>query len=108
LVVVNEPTFPGCHIMARPIGVLDMQDEKGPDQKILAVPVGDPRFADIQDLGDISQHWLREIENFFQTYKALEDKWTDVVGWEDAAAAENVIRQARRLHDHGQESSDLP
>jgi inorganic pyrophosphatase len=108
LVVVDEPTFPGCHVMARPIGVLDMRDEKGPDQKILAVPVGDPRFDDIHDLNDIGQHWLKEIENFFQTYKALENKWTDVVGWEDAAAAESVIRQARRLHEQGLEGSDLP
>jgi inorganic pyrophosphatase len=108
LVVVDEPTFPGCHILARPIGVLDMRDEKGPDQKILAVPVGDPRFSGIFDLNDIGQHWLREIENFFQTYKALEDKWTDVVGWENAAAAVRVIHEARQLHDHGLESSDLP
>jgi len=110
LVVVDEPTFPGCHIMARPIGVLDMQDEKGPDQKILAVPIGDPRFASIRDLRDIDPHWLREIENFFQTYKALEDKWTDVVGWEDAAAAERVIRQARELHARGliKEDAELP
>ena len=88
LVVVDEPTFPGCHVVARPIG--------------------DPRFASIHDLHDIDQHWLREIENFFQTYKALEDKWTDVVGWLDAAAAAEVIRKARRLHDHGFEGSDLP
>jgi len=108
LVVVDEPTFPGCHVMARPIGVLDMRDEKGPDQKILAVPVGDPRFAGIHNLADIGQHWLREIENFFQTYKALEEKWTDVVGWEDADAAQRVIREARALHDHGLEGSDLP
>jgi inorganic pyrophosphatase len=108
LVVVDEPTFPGCHMMARPIGVLDMQDEKGPDQKILAVPVGDPRFADIRDLHDIGQHWLREIENFFETYKALEPKWTDVVGWEDAQAAQQVIREARALHDRGLEGSYLP
>ena len=108
LVVVDEPTFPGCHVIARPIGVLDMRDEKGPDQKILAVPVGDPRYAGIQDLYDIGQHWLREIENFFQTYKALEDKWTDVIGWEDAAAAQEVIRQARLLHDRGHHGSDLP
>jgi inorganic pyrophosphatase len=101
LVIVDEPTFPGCHIIARPIGVLDMQDEKGPDQKILAVPIGDPRFASMRDLKDIDQHWLREIENFFQTYKALEDKWTDVVGWEDAAAAERVIRHARELYATG-------
>jgi inorganic pyrophosphatase len=109
LVVVDEPTFPGCHIVARPIGVLAMSDEKGPDQKILAVPVGDPRFASIRDLHDIDQHWLREIENFFQTYKALEDKWTDVVGWEDAAAAATAIRAARELFKHALvESGDLP
>ncbi len=108
LVVVDEPTFPGCHVTARPIGVLDMKDEKGPDQKILAVPIGDPRFSDIRDLKDIGQHWLREIENFFQTYKQLEDKWTDVVGWEDAAAAVRVIRDARDLHARGLEGAELP
>jgi inorganic pyrophosphatase len=108
LVVVDEPTFPGCHVIARPIGVLDMQDEKGPDHKILAVPVGDPRFASIRDLHDIDQHWLREIENFFQTYKALEDKWTDVVGWEDATAAAAAIRQARERYGRGLQVSNLP
>jgi inorganic pyrophosphatase len=108
LVVVDEPTFPGCHVIARPIGVLDMRDEKGPDQKILAVPVGDPRYADMRELRDIGQHWLREIENFFQTYKALEPKWTDVVGWEDASAALRVIREAKALHDHGLEGTYLP
>lgn len=108
LVVVDEPTFPGCHVIARPIGVLDMQDEKGPDQKILAVPIGDPRFSSIRNLSDIDQHWLREIENFFQTYKALEDKWTDVVGWEDATAAARVIVAARELHARGLASAELP
>jgi len=108
LVVVDEPTFPGCHIMARPIGVLDMRDEKGPDQKILCVPIGDPRYAGMFDLKDIGQHWLREIENFFQTYKALEEKWTDVVGWEDASIAVRVIEDARALHDRGLSGSYLP
>jgi inorganic pyrophosphatase len=101
LVVVEEPTFPGCHVIARPIGVLEMRDEKGPDQKILAVPVGDPRYADMYAIEDIGKHWLKEIENFFQTYKALEPKWTEVVGWEDAAAAWHVIDEARALHDRG-------
>jgi inorganic pyrophosphatase len=108
LVVVEEPTFPGCHVIARPIGVLDMRDEKGPDHKILAVPIGDPRYADIFDLKGIGQHWLREIENFFQTYKALEPKWTEVVGWEDVDGARRVIQDARELHDHGLEGSYLP
>jgi inorganic pyrophosphatase len=108
LVVVYEPTFPGCHIVSRPVGVLDMKDEKGPDQKILAIPLGDPRFQSIHDIGHLDPHWLREIENFFQTYKALEDKWTEVVGWEDAAVAERVVRSARELYRRGVEASYLP
>ena len=108
LVVVQEPTFPGCHILARPIGVLDMNDEKGRDHKILAVPLGDPRFSRVHDLSDLDPHWLREIENFFQTYKALEDKWTEVLGWEEAAAAERVILEAQTLYRRGLESTDMP
>lgn len=80
LVIVEEPTFPGCHVPARPIGVLDMLDVNGEDEKILAVPVGDPRFAQVMDIGDLSPHWLREIENFFATYKTLEDKATEMRG----------------------------
>jgi inorganic pyrophosphatase len=97
LVVVNEPTFPGCHILARAIGVLNMTDEKGGDDKILAVPMGDPRFRSITALEHLDPHWLREIENFFRTYKELEDKWTQVVGWQGADLAAEVIARAREL-----------
>src|SRR5579872_7041056 len=58
LVVMNEPTFPGCIVPARPIGVLNMHDEKGPDDKLLLVPTGDPRFDPITDIADLSPHWL--------------------------------------------------
>lgn len=91
LVLVNEPTFTGCLVTARPIGVLHMRDDKGYDEKILAVPVGDPRFADIDDLGQLPPHWLREIENFFATYKRLEDKETEIAGWGDAAEARAIV-----------------
>lgn len=87
LVLMQEPTFPGCHIEARPLGGLDMADEKGSDFKVLAVPVGDPRFAHMQELSDLGDHWLREIETFFDTYKLLEPKQTEVLGWHDAAYA---------------------
>jgi inorganic pyrophosphatase len=103
LIVVHEPTFTGCHVAARPIGVLVMRDEKGPDEKILAVPLGDPRFDTVRDLGHLDPHWLREIENFFQTYKALEPKWTEVVGWEDVGPALEVIRAARVRYLRGAE-----
>lgn len=106
LVLVYEPTFPGCHLPARPIGVLHMVDDKGPDEKILAVPVGDPRFDDIFDLSDLHNHWLKEIENFFATYKLLEEKDTDLLGWDNAAcAAEYIDRARRRYQDAGAQST---
>lgn len=95
LVIVEEPTFPGCLVPARPIGVLNMVDVNGEDQKILAVPVGDPRFEDVDDIEDMSSHWLREIENFFDTYKALEDKHISLQGWEDAERARQVIAECQ-------------
>jgi len=94
LVLVLDPTFPGCHVPVRPVGVLRMVDDKGEDEKILAVPQGDPRFDDINDLPDLDKHWLKEIENFFATYKLLEEKDTELLGWDDADEAWRVIREA--------------
>jgi inorganic pyrophosphatase len=96
LVVVHEPTFPGCRVIARPIGTLEMHDEHGVDHKILAVPVGDPRFAEVRDLLDLAPHWLREIETFFATYKVLQAVETQVLGWESATQAWAVIDAARQ------------
>jgi inorganic pyrophosphatase len=95
LVVVQEPTFPGCVVPARPIGTLEMHDEHGVDHKILAVPVGDPRFAEVRDLGDLASHWLREIETFFATYKVLQDIETQVVGWHGRKEAWEIIESCR-------------
>jgi inorganic pyrophosphatase len=95
LVLVQEPTFPGCLIPARPLGGLDMHDEKGSDFKVLAVPSGDPRFDHVHTLADISQHWLREIETFFATYKLLEPKHTEVLGWHEIAETRQTIAKCR-------------
>lgn len=93
LVVVDEPTFPGCHMRARPIGTLTMVDEKGTDEKILAVPVDDPRYAQILDLPDLSGHWTLEIAAFFRTYKELQGVQTDVREWFPRDAAWRVIEE---------------
>lgn len=98
LVIVEEPTFPGCHVPARVIGVLNMADINGEDQKILAVPIGDPRFEGVNDINHISRHWLREIENFFNTYKTLEDIRTVVKGWANAEEAGQVIAECRQRY----------
>lgn len=82
LVLLEEPTFPGCLIEARPIGMLKMRDEKGPDNKVLAVPLKDPRWSYARDISDLPPHLTSEIENFFLTYKRLEAKEVSSGGWE--------------------------
>ncbi len=95
LVLVWEPTFPGCVIEARPVGLFRMQDEKGPDEKILCVPVNDPMWNEISELNQVPQHLLKEIEHFFDIYKELEKKKTAVEGWDNRDAALEIIREAR-------------
>jgi inorganic pyrophosphatase len=96
LVLLDEPTVPGCHIRARPIGVFWMRDEKGPDAKVLAVPAGDPRWSHIEDLDDMPSHLRAEIEHFFEVYKALEpEKSSEPGGWGDRVAALAEIDAAR-------------
>lgn len=98
LVIVNEPTFPGCLITVRPIGTLDMRDEKGADHKILSVPARDPRFDQVADIADLGDHWLLEIETFFKTYKTLEGKFTEVLGWHGETVAWQIIEEAERRY----------
>lgn len=98
LVLVWEPTFPGCIIEAKPIGLFKMWDEKGPDEKILCVPIADPMWNQIEDLDDAPQHLLKEIENFFAIYKDLENKKTDVEGWADRKSALRVIKEAQKRY----------
>ena len=95
VVIVEEPTFPGCVMPVRPIGTLFMSDAKGEDEKILAVPVGDPRFDEIRRLKDLAPHWQKEIETFFATYKSLESDDTEIGGWHDEKAAWRVIEASR-------------
>lgn len=95
LVLLDEPTFPGCHIKARPIGVFWMHDEAGPDAKVLCVPATDPRWTSLGDVADVDPFVLQEIGHFFDVYKQLEPgKDTDTGGWEGAAAAEQAVRDA--------------
>ncbi len=101
LVLVAEATFPGCVIEARPVGVFDMRDEKGPDEKVLAVPVGDPRWNWIEELDQVPDHLLKEIRHFFQIYKDLEDKETEVRGWKGREEAWRQIREGRERAEEG-------
>ena len=91
LVLVTEPTFPGCVMQVKPIGVFHMADDKGPDEKVLCVPVSDPIWNKLEDLSDMNPHLLKEIEHFFQVYKDLENKRVDVEGWGDVTEAYAIL-----------------
>ena len=96
LVLLEEPTFPGCRIMARPIAVIWMRDEKGPDAKVLCVPARDPRWLHLADVTDVPHHTLEEIRHFLEIYKDLEPEKEAVVGgWEGRDAAWQAIEAAR-------------
>ena len=96
LVLLEEPTFPGCHIRARPIGVFLMRDEEGQDAKLLCVPATDPRRSGFGELSDVPDYELDEIAHFFAIYKSLEPgKETKVEGWASRADAEDVIEKSR-------------
>ncbi|MCA9396353.1 MAG: inorganic diphosphatase [Candidatus Omnitrophica bacterium] len=92
LVIVAEPTFPGCIIEAKPVGVFIMEDEKGRDEKILCVPVRDPLWNHIQSLDELQPHLLKEIQHFFKIYKDLEHKYTKVKGWYGLKEATQCIQ----------------
>ncbi len=104
LVLVTEATFPGCVMEVKPIGVFHMTDEKGPDEKVICVPVSDPIWNKINDLSELNHHLIKEIEHFFKVYKDLEKKKVDVGGWgEQQEAREIVAKCIQRFKD-----SDVP
>lgn len=98
VVLVEEPSFSGCLIVVRPIGMLNMIDQNQTDQKILAVPDRNPRYDDIHSLDEIYPHIRKEIEHFFTIYKELEDRKTVTLGWAGAEEARKVITQARQRY----------
>jgi len=99
MVLSHEPMEVGCIVNVRTVGVLIMEDEAGQDPKILSVPVRDPRFDGIKDLKDIHPHILREIQEFFETYKRLEPKkWGKFKAWGNAEKAKEIINYAINLY----------
>ena len=98
LLLIDEPTFTGCRVWGRPIGGLEMRDEHGPDFKVLCVAVGDPHQAHVERLDQVRPHRLVEIRHFFDTYKLLEDKETEVLGWRDADDARRLLLADRERY----------
>jgi inorganic pyrophosphatase len=96
LVLVEDPSFVGCLIEVRPIGMLEMMDQGEKDEKILAVPKSNPRYMDVHNYTQIYPHVMKEISHFFSVYKDLEGKRTQMLGWKDAAAARAAIMDSHR------------
>lgn len=103
MVILLQPTFPGCLIKARAIGMFRMTDEAGGDDKVLCVPADDPRYSHYEDLGDVSNFDLLEIKHFFEVYKALEpNKSVEGADWVGAEAAQaEVAASFQRFKDNG-------
>ena len=92
LVMVDEPTFPGCLIETRLIGALTIASSSGrAEHKLLCVPTNEPRFADYADVADVPPHLLREIEHFFEVFKELEERSIETRGWAGAEEAQKVL-----------------
>jgi inorganic pyrophosphatase len=98
MVLMDEPTFPGCIIAARPIGMLEMIDSGDSDEKILSVPDEDPRYAEVKSIKDIAPHRLEEIAEFFRSYKNLEKKVTQILGWKDVDQVAPLVAQCIKAY----------
>ena len=102
LVLGSEPTFPMCVMEVKTIGVFHMTDEKGPDEKLICVPVSDPIWNNLEDISDMNPHLVREIEHFFQVYKDLEKKKVDVGGWGNADEAIKIYHECVKRYDESE------
>jgi inorganic pyrophosphatase len=98
LVCVSEPTFPGCVIPVKPIAVLKMRDENGQDDKILAVPLRDPNWNEVNELDELPRTLRDEVAHFFAIYKELENKHVELDGWYPRGVALKVIDAAQRRY----------
>jgi len=98
MVIMDEPTFPGCIIPARPIGFLEMVDGGDRDEKILCVPDKDPRYTHVKSLQDIAPHRLDEIAEFFRSYKNLEKKVTEILGWQDVHQVAPLVEKSVKAY----------
>jgi len=107
LALVEEPSFPGCLIEVRPVGILNMVDNDLADQKIVAVPNRNPRYDEVHTMDQIFPHVRREIEHFFAIYKELEGKKTKMLGWGRPMESREMIVKSRKSYLDGKETAQL-
>ncbi len=102
LVLCTEPTYPMVVAEVKPVGVFHMTDEKGPDEKLICVPVSDPIWSKRDDISELNPHRLKEIEHFFQVYKDLEKKKVDTGGWGDVNEAIAIYHECVKRYEESE------
>lgn len=102
LVLTIEPTYPMVVMEVKPIGVFHMKDEKGPDEKLICVPISDPIWSEKNDISDLNPHRLKEIEHFFQVYKDLEEKKVDVGDWGNREEAIEIYHNCIKRYNESE------
>lgn len=98
VLLTTHPLYPGVLVRARPVAVMHMIDGGDSDDKIIAVPVDDPRWDDTKDLSDINKHTIKEIEHFYSTYKKLQKKEVEIKGFEGAEEAKKSVQRSQELY----------
>jgi len=98
IVLTTYPLLPGIMVEVRPVALMNMIDSGDNDNKVIAVPASDPRFADLKDLGDVNKHTLKEIEHFYSTYKKLQNKVVEVNGFEGVKAAYAAVSESLDMY----------
>lgn len=98
ILLTTYPLLPGILVHARPVAIMNMIDSGDADDKVIAVPVDDPRWKEIKDLGDINSHTLKEIEHFYSTYKKLQNKVVEVTGFKGKSEAEAAFVRSQELY----------
>lgn len=98
VLLTTYPLLPGILVAARPVAIMNMLDGGEGDDKVICVPVDDPRFAEVHDVSQINKHTLKEIEHFFSTYKKMQNKVVEVTGFQDAATAKQAILEGVELY----------
>ena len=98
VLLTTYPLAPGILVKARPVAIMEMIDGGERDDKVIAVPVDDPRFDDVKDLSDLNKHFIKETTHFFETYKKVQNKSVEIGGWHGAAEAKAAFARSREMY----------
>ncbi len=102
VLITTHPLVPGLLVKARPVAIMEMTDGGDRDDKIVAVPVDDPRFDEVNDIGDLNKHFIKEMTHFFETYKKVQNKEVTVGKWHGAAEAKTAFERSVKMYTDGQ------